>query len=1486
MEFRTIEPSFAIQLNYFYDVNKNQINMKKRLLFILSLVLCLQTVQSFAQGSAEITIVSQVQNTVVFTTPVTAPVGTTLYQWNFGDVSSSQMGPTVTHTYVQPGTYVVDLSINDSPNTVWYAIDQITVVIGGDCNIITAFSANELNNGVVNFTIDSVQNAAMPLLYYWWFSDGQTSQQPEPFITFANGNYTACLSVQDANGCVDSTCIGFTVNNGACPQDFISTQININENQLFAVVFNQNLNYPIELFIDYGDGTFGEGLMSSAFSVDHTYPPGNDTYDVCFFALDNSGCADTLCSLVTTTEGCNINSSFSANNLNNGVVSFTIDSIENAVLPYTYYWWFSNGQQSTAPEPVLTFPNGNYEACLTIEDANGCFDSTCTVFSVTNGVCQTDFISAQTNVGGDTLLGIVFNQNFTSLPVELHIDYGDGTSEDFIMSSAVSFQHLYPALNSTYQLCLYALDNAGCADTICYTIQTGGCENFFATFTSGNSPNNSFDFIATSNAGANVEYFWDFGDGTSFGPTTQPVVTHNYPIQGSYQVCLNAFDAISGCEYSSCQTIISEGPCASLFVNPALSISGLTATINAFAIGGCSNNYTYSWTVPSLGIAGTSNPFDVNLPSAGFYSVVIVVSDDCGCQYTSIVPINISCQDQPNPGSTIAMQNGSVTTCSSFFTDPAGANGNYTINQDFTLTVYPQTPGAKLKIDFTSFNTEAGYDELTIRNGNSISAPIIAILDGNLNTTGLPEYTSTAADGSLTFQWHSDITIVNTGWEAIISCVDLEVVATNLGNNLYEFSAQSGQAWENYQWTINGVEYTSTESSIQESFSEGEYIQACVTGTNALGCTTSVCTSLVVPCNYELDVDVVVNGNVATLTINNFQPDYFYSAFTNTNQFWQIIENGQTTITFMSPIDDYLCIYADGACFDSTCVPITLNPLGSETVSGYVWDDANGNGLFDEGETPFVDSYVTICAGADSISCLWAYTDENGFYSFAVYPGSYTIQSYVWESTYVPTLPADGLGYNFVLEEGAIIEGFDFGYQSQAVTIEGTVYYDNNNNGTQDPGENGVANKTVQVGNYWVSTNSLGHYSLVTVPGTYNVSLYSVMQGYVISEPDGGSYSVDASAIGQTYGDLNFGLWADPDLIDLSANISPISTITPGFSFLAHLSYCNNGASAASGTFTYYWDPLLAIASASEFSPQPSSFDAASNTASWDFSNLAPGSCGYIFMSPPAPISLELGTAIYNTVIVTPLNDNNPSNNIDTLHQVVVGSYDPNDKQGVPAGIGPEGRILPNTQLSYTIRFQNTGTAPAVNVVLVDTIATDFVLETFDMLASSDEYTVQVDQTERVIRWTFTNIMLPDSTSDPEGSIGFVSFKINPVQNQIDGTVLNNFADIYFDFNEPIRTNTTVHTIDRFLGLNEISSDLNVSLFPNPFSGNTTILINSTDNSNPTITISDMLGKELETFVVTNGKPYQYDASHLAAGMYMYTVRTKDSKSTGKMVVR
>tara|TARA_B100000508_G_scaffold137355_2_gene131763 strand:- start:59565 stop:63446 length:3882 start_codon:yes stop_codon:yes gene_type:complete len=158
-----------------------------------------------------------------------------------------------------------------------------------------------------------------------------------------------------------------------------------------------------------------------------------------------------------------------------------------------------------------------------------------------------------------------------------------------------------------------------------------------------------------------------------------------------------------------------------------------------------------------------------------------------------------------------------------------------------------------------------------------------------------------------------------------------------------------------------------------------------------------------------------------------------------------------------------------------------------------------------------------------------------------------------------------------------------------------------------------------------------------------------------------------------------------------------------------------------------------------------------------------------------------------------PLDDADP---VDDIYcGIVTGSYDPNDKRGFPTGVTSQHHIQPNQQLQYVIRFQNTGTDTAFTVVIRDTLDTDLNIFTVNSGASSHDYTFKT-YGPRVLEWTFDNIMLPDSTTDEPGSNGFVTFTVDQVPDLPNGTVINNQADIYFDFNAPIITNETDHLID------------------------------------------------------------------------------------------
>ncbi len=149
-----------------------------------------------------------------------------------------------------------------------------------------------------------------------------------------------------------------------------------------------------------------------------------------------------------------------------------------------------------------------------------------------------------------------------------------------------------------------------------------------------------------------------------------------------------------------------------------------------------------------------------------------------------------------------------------------------------------------------------------------------------------------------------------------------------------------------------------------------------------------------------------------------------------------------------------------------------------------------------------------------------------------------------------------------------------------------------------------------------------------------------------------------------------------------------------------------------------------------------------------------------------------------------------------TLCQRNVGAYDPNDKQAIPVGYGPAHYIRAGDALHYKIRFQNTGTDTAFTVVIRDTLSPWLDVATLRLGPASHPCLAGFDG-ERILVFTFNNILLPDSATNLEASQGFVDFFIRTHDSIPLQTRIENAAAIYFDFNEPVITNTIFHTIGR-----------------------------------------------------------------------------------------
>lgn len=227
----------------------------------------------------------------------------------------------------------------------------------------------------------------------------------------------------------------------------------------------------------------------------------------------------------------------------------------------------------------------------------------------------------------------------------------------------------------------------------------------------------------------------------------------------------------------------------------------------------------------------------------------------------------------------------------------------------------------------------------------------------------------------------------------------------------------------------------------------------------------------------------------------------------------------------------------------------------------------------------------------------------------------------------------------------------------------------------------------------------------------------------------------------------------------------------------------------------------------------------------------------------------------------------------------IIDSFDPNDKMVSPSGITVNHYLEAGTTLEYMIRFQNKGTDTAYTVVITDELSTYLDPSTIQWGLSSHPYTVRVTGTETpVLEFTFNEIDLPHSAVDELGSNGFVKFKASTYDDLPIGTEINNNANIYFDFNLPILTNTA-QTVIYDPDLLSVESYLvdDVAIYPNPSTGRITVEANNLKQVD-IYNISGILLKSTEN--------NEIDLSKLSNGLYLVKITTNKGNTTKKIILK
>lgn len=481
-------------------------------------------------------------------------------------------------------------------------------------------------------------------------------------------------------------------------------------------------------------------------------------------------------------------------------------------------------------------------------------------------------------------------------------------------------------------------------------------------------------------------------------------------------------------------------------------------------------------------------------------------------------------------------------------------------------------------------------------------------------------------------------------------------------------------------------------------------------------------------------------------------------------------------------------------------------------------------------------------------------------------------------------------------------------------TISGIVYYDNGSGVCDTPFA--IANEAA----FSLSSNVESITKFIGMDGNFSLESSLIDSSLVLTPkwknecysflPN--NYEFIFDSLNQNV-NLDFCLMPNLAFNDLEIYLIPNNIARPGFKAKYELHFSNNGSNVISGKVILEYEAVLMQFLDATSIPT----NQTSSTIEWEFSDLKPFEKKAISLSmelnsPMSIPALNGGDLIdFKVSVETDLPDKTPQDNEFVLQQEVVNSFDPNDKTCL------EGEYIFLNEIDeyvhYLIRFENTGTAQAVNVVIKDKIDTTiFDVKSLLPLKGSHNFVTQI-RNENEVEFIFEDIYLPFNDEDNDGN---VHFKVKVKEGTELGDMISNSAEIFFDFNFPIQTNVEVSIMvadedgdgfnteqdcddndssinpdaeeipnndvdedcdgeDLITSIHEIDNST-IIIFPNPAVD--AINIRVTDNLNYSVKLYNLTGKLLvnavnQTFI---------DVQDIMQGIYLLEIVNLDS---GKKVV-
>jgi len=402
-------------------------------------------------------------------------------------------------------------------------------------------------------------------------------------------------------------------------------------------------------------------------------------------------------------------------------------------------------------------------------------------------------------------------------------------------------------------------------------------------------------------------------------------------------------------------------------------------------------------------------------------------------------------------------------------------------------------------------------------------------------------------------------------------------------------------------------------------------------------------------------------------------------------------------------------------------------------------------------------------------------------------------------------------------------------------------------------------------GNYVIDLHSGAH---TITPILENPSYFTISPPNVVV-----NYPTQASPFTQ-----NFCVKANGSHPDLEVTLLPLNNVRPGFDAKYKIIYRNKGNTMQSGAVNLAFND--AVLDLDIVNPVVATQTV--NNLSWNFADLLPFESREITLTfnvnSPMEIPAVHGGDIlhFTTTITSAATDDMASDNTFAFNQVVLNSFDPNDKtclEGATIAPSEVGKYV-----HYMIRFENNGTANAQNIVVKDMIDTaKFDVSSLVPIKGSHSFVTNITSGNKV-EFIFENINLP---FDDANNDGYVAFKIKTLPSLVNGDTFSNTANIYFDYNFPIVTNTATTNIQA-LSTQDFAFGNYFSLYPNPVKDILNIETKQTIEVS-SINIYNQLGQLV--LVVPNAQNIaKVDVSSLSSGNYFIKINSDKGTSNTKFI--